>query len=173
LRTNAPRRSRSAENRKKQPPKVQQSHTIIYRQGIRSSALLELAKERVAEARLLKARGHLNGAAYIVGYAVELMLKGAIANNRFLGFWPIERIADKYRTHDLNFLLAESGLSGALRSACGSDEELDVNWSYLKSNWSTDIRYTRLKTNKAEAIIDSALNERNGVVSWLKPFCGS
>jgi len=113
--------------------------------------LLEIAKTRFEEARILLASDKSDGAIYLCGYALELMLKRQVA--KILGW---EQYPDKkefnngynsFRTHDLDILLHLSGLEQEFRA----DNDLYVQWQKAKS-WNSEIRYRKVgEITKLEA----------------------
>jgi len=88
-----------------------------------------LADQRLEDAQVLLAsrKRRYNGAVYLGGYTVECALKAAICTIKNLPSLPTE-----YRTHDLEELLAATGLI--------LPYELAAKFRILKA-WSVDLRY--------------------------------
>lgn len=117
-------------------------------EGIRSSVLRELADERIAEAQLLLAHKRWTGAAYLVGYGVELHLKAVIAVRRWAGVWPLPAIAQEYMHHNLEILLDQAGLRITMRQAAKNNSDLGINWQAVRG-WGPHRRYSRLHRRRA------------------------
>jgi HEPN domain-containing protein len=135
--------------------------------GARSQLRLDLSEERVAEAQLLLREGHFTGAAYLVGYAVEFVLKAIIANKQYGGFLPFPNILQDHKTHNLEVLLKHAGLLDKMRKESRNRMELLENWR-TACDWGTHYRYTRLRPKHARAIIKSVLEGSDGVIPWLR-----
>lgn len=141
------------------------------RRGVRAAVLCELAADRVREARLLLKHEQFTGAAYIAGYAVELLLKAIIAVRANAGFWPLEQLVSEYRTHDFDILLKQAGLARQMRAVAGKNPELSSNWQVARI-WETNFRYRRLQRQLASDIVSAVTDERDGIAAWLRPWVG-
>jgi hypothetical protein len=105
------------------------SRPALTRDGIYANALADLAYERIREAEVLLRHEHFTGAAYIVGYGVELLLKAVIANQRFAGRWPVEAVATDLKIHDLETLLKCASLHELPTGECRpARDETGVEW---------------------------------------------
>lgn len=135
--------------------------------GAPAGQLRGLAEERIAEARILLKANKVSGAAYIVGYGVELHLKAIIAERSYAGFWPPVEMASDLHHHNLEILLRQAGLTDALRRAGKDNTELEVNWATAR-RWSPSFRYQRLRAVVAEDMVDAVAHERHGVAQWLR-----
>lgn len=128
----------------------------LTRDGIPATALIELARERVREAELLLGKDHYAGAAYIVGYAVELLLKALISRQRFASRWPVEAVADNLKVHDLEALAK-------------INKTLGINWQTARS-WHPYLRYVRLSKVEARDMVRSVADRPDGIAAWLELF---
>jgi HEPN domain-containing protein len=136
-------------------------------QGIRSSVLCELADDRIREANILLSHGQHTGAAYIAGYAVELLLKAILAARANAGVWPLDHNVAEYRTHDFEDFLKLCGLREQMRQSSAKNFELGSNWVILRE-WRTDLRYRRLQRALAADIVQAVSDQRDGVARWLR-----
>jgi hypothetical protein len=135
--------------------------------GIAAFQLRELADLRVEEARALLGLGFFSGAAYLVGYGVELHIKAVIAVRRHGGRWPTAAAAAELHHHDLELLLSQAGLSQALRAARKRDANLEDSWRLI-SRWTPSLRYARVRESLARDLVEAVANERCGVARWLR-----
>lgn len=135
--------------------------------GAPSILFREYADERAAEARALLARDLFTGAAYLSGYAIELLLK-AIISERSLGqHFPVADVPEELKTHNLEKLLVFSGQFERLKTAFASNPELEDNWLALRT-WGPHLRYDRLRAQRSRDIVYAVTDQRNGVMAWLK-----
>lgn len=135
--------------------------------GWHSSALVSIADARLREAGRLHTGKMMTGAAYISGYAVEILLKALIADRHFGKWFPLLRVPDQFKTHNLDVLLKHSGYSDQLRMAVENNRILGVNWTIAKQ-WKTELRYMNLKAREADDIFTAMASPDNGVAAWLR-----
>lgn len=106
--------------------------------------LFKIAKARFRESKLL-ADEEPDGAVYIVGYALECMLKRKIIQTlKWDGFPETDKEFDglKYmKTHKLTQLLRLSGIEKSLLS----DVAMEAKWK-AASSWDSEIRYQKIGT---------------------------
>ena len=112
--------------------------------------LKRIAKERLADAEILFNAGRLDGATYLCGYVVEIVLKLRICRTlRWKGFPDSRKEFEKYasfKTHDLDSLLHLSGVEDKVKQSYLSE------WSTVKT-WTPEMRYTSVTSmNKAETL---------------------
>lgn len=102
--------------------------------GLRSNVLCEIADDRVREATILLGSGQFTGAAYLAGYAVELLLKAVLSSRRHGGIRLVDssEVSFEYKTHNLEDLLKFCGLKDQMRSAAARNFELGSNWAPLR-----------------------------------------
>lgn len=102
------------------------------------AALRTIARARLQEATLLLQAGHDDGAVYLCGYAVEVMLKARICRTlSWAGYPETSGEFQHYRsfqTHDLDVLLHLSGVETKIKTAFLRE------WSAVVW-WEPEIRY--------------------------------
>lgn len=144
--------------------------------------ILELARERVKEARVLCDAGHFDGAYYLAGYSIELMLKRKIClsfgipnlfsshKDAHSGMNGLSDVKKAVRTHDLMILLIFSGLKSEFDAAKASEKALSLANSKFFQNWSEDLRYSPCGSIKRSDCIEliHALSIETGVLKWIK-----
>lgn len=128
--------------------------------------LFKIAKCRFEDAKFLAVNKRFDSAAYLCGYALELILKRQIAIHLdWKDGYPeskkdFERLAS-FKTHDLSDLLHLSGLEQKLKA----NTKLDVFWRVAKS-WEVEQRYRRIgewTAAETNGIIDATRN----VLNWI------
>ena len=132
--------------------------------------LQAIAELRTLEARTLFNAGLIDGAYYILGYAIECALKACIAKQiREHDFPDKHLIVDSY-THEPTKLLKLAGLRHKLEEAAPSRPALEVNWTVAK-DWTAATRFQRGVPEKTVTDFFSAvLDEPDGVLPWLKTW---
>jgi hypothetical protein len=119
--------------------------------------LRAMSDARVQDARALYSAGRYDGAAYIVGYAVEYRLKGRIATSLLsLGQFPrsapeFDRLS-RIKSHRLEELWKLAGRESKIVKG----SVVEQAWDQVQSNWSPETRYSPAGTTsgpKAMAII--------------------
>ncbi|MEX2411923.1 MAG: HEPN domain-containing protein [Candidatus Paceibacterota bacterium] len=108
------------------------------------STLVKIAKSRFEEAEILYNEKKFDGAVYLCGYALELMLKFKIVKTLEWGDgYPETRNEFKklgsLKTHDLDILLKFSGLEDKIKG----DTKFFAQWQIV-STWKSDIRYKQI-----------------------------
>jgi hypothetical protein len=141
-----------------------------------------LAWERLDEARILYENNKFDGAFYLAGYAVELILKVRICGlfnipslfeesgqsvNIITGIGELRR---SVKTHNLQILLVYSGLKKEFDIKVRNDPDFENINSYLIQKWSEQSRY-HLTGTVQPAIIQQVLellgNRERGILQWL------
>ena len=105
--------------------------------------ITDLADKRLKEAELLHVNGMDEGAFYLAGYTVELMLKAQICRNLDIdNFYvkPIKTGKQAFFTHELDQLLTLSGLRTILDNEVLTNELLSDSWTDI-CTWSEEKRY--------------------------------
>ena len=105
--------------------------------------ITDLADKRLKEAELLHVNGMDEGAFYLAGYTVELMLKAQICRNLDIdNFYvkPIKTGKQAFFTHELDQLLTLSGLRTILDSEALTNIPLNKAWQNI-CTWSEERRY--------------------------------
>lgn len=127
-----------------------------------------LALERLRDAECLIENGHISGAYYIGGYAIELALKAIVCKKLNIEIFEKDEvpkhIAKSFMIHDLSDLLILAGILKDLENACIQGYEFQVSWSWV-SRWSEQRRYDMAcEPEKAEFFVTSLKN----VMQWLQ-----
>ena len=119
-----------------------------------SQEIKHLAKLRLAEATILYEAGKYDGAFYLAGYSVELMLKAKVCEH-----FRIDNLFDKngcmiqgisdlrkvVETHDINLLLIFSGLEEKFRKAKIKNIKLRDSYRFFtastgnKTDWNEQV----------------------------------
>jgi HEPN domain-containing protein len=107
----------------------------------RKTVLLQISRERFADAKVLLRQKRYNGAVYLGGYVIECLLKAAVCVQLRRDTLPGE-----YRTHELEPLLRSSGLEADLKA----DQRLASRF-YTANIWCVDVRYQGAHVSAAEA----------------------
>ena len=143
-----------------------------------------LAYERLKEAKILCEAGQYDGAFYLAGYSIELMLKAKVCKqmgiDNLFDFdgkstdYGIGEIRKAVKTHDIAVLLMLSGLKVKFDEAKSDDQTLFKTSALLfeisgKCLWNEQIRYqlNAQKANRVQDLID-LLNNENGVLQWIE-----
>lgn len=135
-----------------------------------ASILKTLALERLQEAEYLIGNGHVGGAYYIGGYAIELALKAVVCKKLNIEIFDKEEvprhISKSFMIHDLSDLVILAGVANDLENACMESYTFQVSWSRV-SDWSEQLRYElACQTEKAEVFILSL----KIVLKWLQKY---
>lgn len=113
--------------------------------------LYDLARTRYDEAKILLANHKPEGAVYLCGYALELMLKRHIVSILEWDGYPETDAEFKglqsYKVHELDKLLKLAGLEKKIQA----DSGVFARWQIAK-RWNSEIRYQVIgKTTESEA----------------------
>ena len=133
-----------------------------------ASTLKTLALERLQDAECLIANGHIGGAYYIGGYAIELALKAIACKKLDIELFDKQEvprhIAKSYMIHDLADLTILAGIAKDVQEASQNDYIFQVCWSWV-SIWSEQRRYELpCQVEKAEVFVLSL----KIVIQWLQ-----
>ncbi|MFN2571351.1 MAG: DNA-binding protein [Gemmatimonadales bacterium] len=127
-----------------------------------------LADIRVGDAALLLQGARYPGAYYVAGYAVECALKAAIAKQIREHDFPEKKLVNDSHTHDLERLLAISGLKPQFDIRVAGDNAFAVNWTTVK-DWNETTRYDgTIAEVKARDLFTAVTHQDHGVLPWLK-----
>ncbi|MDR0703554.1 MAG: HEPN domain-containing protein [Planctomycetaceae bacterium] len=140
------------------------------------------AWERLDEARILYENKKFDGAFYLAGYAVELVLKVRICDlfniphlfeesgqsiNNITGISELRR---SVKIHNLQILLVYSGLKKEFDIKVRDDPDFEIINSLLIQKWSEQSRY-HLTGTIPPPIIQQVLellgNRERGILQWL------
>jgi hypothetical protein len=142
----------------------------------------KLAKQRLEEAEILFKAGKCDGAFYLAGYSVELMLKAKIcdrlgipnlfdetnaASNSINGIGEIRKAL---KTHNLFILLIFSGLKIKFDEDKATNKHLGIANSLLFNSWNENARYKpcgHMADKDVEKLI-TLLSGDNGILSWIE-----
>ena len=119
--------------------------------------LHDIAVSRYQEAKILLDNDKPDGAIYLCGYALELMLKKCIVKTLNWDGYLDGREFENYKSfkvHNLDVLLHLSGIEKKIQA----DSTMYARWQIAK-NWDSEIRYKQVgKVSKSEAqrIIDAS-----------------
>jgi HEPN domain-containing protein len=128
--------------------------------------LLDMARNKYEESKILLKSGKYDGAVYLCGYSLECMLKRRIILLLDWGEYPNTKKdfeqRTSLRTHDLDILLSFSGLENKVKQ----DPVIFADWNKAKE-WNSEIRYKEIggyTKDQAESIIESVKNVNNYLI---------
>lgn len=125
------------------------------------SDLKKLSEDKIADAKVLLGGDRLDGARYLCGYAVELILKYQICDTLNWETFPPAitskdptQVRKSLKTHDLEVLLLLSGKSNEIFN----DENLQSAWDEV-SKWDSENRYScdPVDENEVRQMIEYAI----------------
>lgn len=128
--------------------------------------LYKIGRSRFNEAKVLAANGEPDGAVYLCGYALEMILKRRIVELlKWSEGYPETRKEFEnlrtFKTHDLDLLLKLGGLEDDLKS----DTVMYAKWQKA-SSWNSEFRYRKIGTIKeVEAV--SIIESNREVINWI------
>lgn len=142
----------------------------------------QLAWERLAEAEILYQNNKFDGAFYLAGYSVELMLKYKICVNLGVpnlfntqdsatnAIHSVGELRKTLKTHNLFFLLLMGGLKVKYDSEKAVNKNLVKANSLLFGNWDESCRYRPcgyMKSTDVKSLID-LLKDSTGLLTWIE-----
>lgn len=142
----------------------------------------KLAKQRLEEAEILFKAGKCDGAFYLAGYSVELMLKAKICerlgipnlfdetNQASNSIHGIGEIRKALKTHNLFILLIFSGLKVRFDEDKATNRHLTKASTVLFNSWNENARYKpcgHMTDRDVEKLI-TLLSGDNGILSWIE-----
>jgi hypothetical protein len=150
-----------------------------------SEEIKQLANLRLAEARILFEAGKYDGAFYLAGYSVELMLKAKICehlriDNLFdkqgCNLAGISELRKVVETHDINLLLLFSGLEKKFRIAKATNVRLQEAYNFFtastgnKTDWNEQVRYLPINSKTENYIREfiNLLDHEEGLLKWIE-----
>lgn len=148
-----------------------------------SEEIKQLAYERLSEAEILCNNEKYDGAFYLAGYSIELMLKAKVCE--YLGvddlfdesssIYGIREVRKAVKTHDIAVLLIFSGLRAKFDDAKSASLILMETNSILfvasgKCLWSEQNRYQPCGSQKPESVkkLMSLLKNEEGILKWIE-----
>jgi HEPN domain-containing protein len=129
--------------------------------------LVQLAEEKLRDARILLQNGSGGNAYYLAGYAVELMFKAVLASQIRAETIPSRDLVKDLFTHDLNKLLGVADLRHALSERQDADPQFRGRWEVVLS-WKETSRYDFRNSDEALELIEAIDEPQHGVLRWLK-----
>ncbi len=127
----------------------------------------ELAKARLAEAKLLLESGLPSGAYYLAGYAIECELKAVIAAGFRANEIPDKSRVNSIYTHNLKDLLSLAGLKSPLEDDMNENSGLRESWAII-SKWSEHARYEIWTADAAATMLEAVAAADKGLLQWLQ-----
>jgi hypothetical protein len=130
-----------------------------------------LAEMKLKEADCLFKNSFFDGAYYLGGYAVELLLKAMVCKTlKIDDFFAFNLPAKKelykpYKVHDYDDLLILSGLYSEFNAA-QSDVVFKGHWSVIR-NWDERARYL---TGRSSKDVGNFLTSIQEIVQWIKKY---
>ncbi|MGF7076483.1 hypothetical protein [Mucilaginibacter sp. R-33] len=142
----------------------------------------KLAYQRLKEAEILYNNTMCDGAFYLAGYSVELMLKAKICdrlgipnlfdetNSNTNSIRGIGDIRKTLKTHNLFTLLIFSGLKVKFDNDKANNKDLAKANSLLFNAWDENARYKPCghMLNKDVEKLINLLSGANGILSWIE-----
>lgn len=155
----------------------------------------ELARTRLEEAEILCNNGKYDGAFYLAGYSVELMLKAKICQHLDIDDLfdedagieisekvkvkaAVKTVRDSVKSHDLSVLFIYSGLAKKFQQAKANQWELMETYGLLISLvqakeyklWSEQARYLPIGTNNRIGVmlLIKLLKDDGGLLKWIE-----
>lgn len=140
-----------------------------------------IALSRFEEARILFRAGKFDGAYFLSGYSVELILKAKIARkigvpnlfsrneNELHTFSGIQEIRKALKTHNLFALLLLSGLKIQYDIDKASNKYLSLAGSLLFQDWFQELRYRPvgfIDFKRCKKLIE-LLEHEIGILQWI------
>jgi hypothetical protein len=129
--------------------------------------LYKIAKCRFEEAEILLTSGKPDGAIYLCGYALELILKRHIVKVlRWDGYPDTKKEFEQFKSfkvHDLDVLLRLSGLEKNIQA----DSAIFAKWQ-IANTWKSEIRYKEVGSVtivEARDIINATRDVLNHIVN--------
>lgn len=147
-----------------------------------SNEIKQLAYERLSEAQILCDNGKYDGAFYLAGYSIELMLKAKICQHLDIDdlfdtqcqIQGISEVRKAVKTHDIGILLIFSGLISKFDIAKSTDITLaEINSLLFTSSgrclWNEQIRYQPCGSQEPENVqrFISLLQHKEGLLQWI------
>jgi len=129
--------------------------------------LYKLAKSRFKEAKTLTADNKPDGAVYLCGYALELMLKRKICLILDWDGFPEnnpefkKENVNSFKSHDLETLLHLSGVKKQLYN----NTSIEASWRIAKQ-WKSENRYRRIGEIK-QADAEATIEATRKVINWI------
>ncbi len=131
------------------------------------SRLIQLAEEKLDDARFLLADGRSSNAYYLAGYAVELLFKAVLSSRFRADTIPNRELVREIFTHDLTKLLNLADLRQDLADRQDADPQFRGRWE-VALKWKENSRYEIRDANEAIELLDAIDDPKHGVLPWLR-----
>jgi hypothetical protein len=145
-----------------------------------SAEIKQLAKDRLEDAKILLINKRNDGAFYLAGYAVELVLKAKVCEHLDIDDLfsdnptshskggSLGKFREAVKTHDFTLLFNLCGLGKKLNEEKSINMDFYKNYSSLE-NWNESARYKRgKKENEVIKIIDFLTEPTKGLLQWIE-----
>jgi hypothetical protein len=129
--------------------------------------LQRLAEMRLEDSVLLLRNNKASSAYYLSGYAVELAIKASAAKLFQNDAIPDKNLINALYSHNLEQLMATSGLLPQLNAAIRKDSVFGANWGIV-TKWNEASRYRIWDPIAATSLINAIIDKDHGVFSWVK-----
>jgi|SRR6056297_1494029 len=143
--------------------------------------ILNLVDQRIREAKILLENGEADGAFYLAGYSVELILKWKVcqnfeisnlyANKNLPTIDGVKKLKNATYTHNLYSLLLFSGLRKKFDKEKVNKPKLQKANSLLFSCWNENVRYkpcNHKETKDVEDLLTLLTDTKTGLIRWIK-----
>ena len=130
--------------------------------------LQHLAELRLEDAEVLLTARRWGAGYYLLGYCIECALKACVAKQFLADEVPDRKLVNSFYTHDLEELLAISGVKSLKEARAKVDSAFEINWNTVR-DWKETKRYELGVTEAlAREMYEAATNDVSGVLPWLK-----
>lgn len=129
--------------------------------------LQRLAEIRLEDSIVLLRNNKASSAYYLAGYAVELAIKACAAKLFQSNAIPDKSLVNALYSHNLEQLMATSGLLPQLNAAIKEDSAFGANWGIV-TKWNESSRYRFWDPVAATSLINAIIDKDHGVFSWVK-----
>lgn len=129
--------------------------------------LQRLAQIRLEDSIVLLQANKASSAYYLAGYSVELGIKACISKLFQNDVIPDKGLVNAIYTHSLESLMATSGLLPQLNADIKEDPVFGAYWGIV-TKWNEASRYEIWDPISAATLINAIVEEKHGVLRWLK-----
>ena len=135
-----------------------------------------LAEQGLEEAKVLLENKLNEGALYLAGYCIELLMKARITiileiPNLFNEDFSPREFRKPFYIHDLKYLLIFAGLKTRLDDVKASSGHVYKNWCLIEETWNEHCRYKNCgdcKTEDVKNFIFAIEDQTNGLKQWIE-----
>lgn len=146
-----------------------------------SENIKKLAYLRLEEAKILAEHKKYDGAYYLAGYSLELMLKAKVCDHLDIDdlfdeqcqMYGISEVRKALKTHDITVLLLFSGLKNKFESEKSRNRGFMTATASLfdvkgKCLWSEQLRYHIGKSENQVRDFIETLDGEQGLIKWIE-----